>query len=159
MTFLVYWYGFEPKEAYSFLPPKQFKMYNEGLAMNLGTLPTKIQKKVDSGKTLTKKENDLVRGLEEMRADLAKAPEERTKGECKELHEIDECVMIMGTEGVDYELLSDGSEEEQEEQDSGESRKAEEAKKVMQPDKSGVDEIDFAEDEISSNDQFALRQG
>jgi hypothetical protein len=152
MTFLVYWYGYgsvDINRAYSFVTKKSIKMYNEGGEMNLDKLPPKIQKKIEAKQSLTKKENETLLSFEEMRQDLAKAPEERPKGEWKELHEIEEDTMIMAAESSDVEWASDRSEKEQE---SGENGKPQAAKKITQRDKGQVDEIDFADDEISSDD-------
>jgi hypothetical protein len=104
--------------------------------MNLDKLPSKIKKKIDSEKSLTKPEDFIRQGLEEMRADLAKAPQERTKGEWKELHEIEEDTMIVAAECTDVERASDRSEKQQE---SGDNGKPKAAKKITQPDKGQVD--------------------
>jgi hypothetical protein len=98
MPFIVYWYGrIDPSSAFSFLEAKNVKEYD----VKLDNLPPKLQKKIDSGKgQLTKRQESLVRRFEEMRQDLAKKPEDRTKEEFKELHELDEWPMIMAGEYI-----------------------------------------------------------
>lgn len=151
MTFLVFWYGSaDISSSYSFLAAANVKTYDDAVKMSLDKVPTKIQKKIDAGKSLTNREKDLLRGLEEMREDLEKAPEERIKGERKELYEMDDYVTVMAAEQVDKELLSDSSEEEQELDD--ENRKPEAAKEITKPGQRPVDEMDFAEDEVSADD-------
>jgi hypothetical protein len=145
MTFLVYWYGgsVDLNTAFSFLTTKKFKQYD----VNSDNLPTKIQTKIDSGKPLTKPEEQLVRSFEEMYEDLAKAPEDRLKRDFQELHEIDECP-------IDVELISGSSEVK--DSDKKDPQPAA-AKKITKPAKSVAtevvaDEMDFAEDEVSADD-------
>jgi hypothetical protein len=109
MTLLVHWYGTtDLSSAYSFLTTKNFLPYD----VKLDKLPLKLQKKIDDGIKVTKNEESTLRSFEEMRQDLAKAPEDRCrKTEVKELHEIDECALIIGSEKLDIELISDSSEE------------------------------------------------
>ena len=64
--------------AYSFCPKKQIMTYAEGVKKAHDKLPRNIQKKVDTGKRLTKAEKELVKGHEELEADLLRQPEERT---------------------------------------------------------------------------------
>jgi hypothetical protein len=121
--------------------------------MNLDKLPPKIQEKIDSGKSLTKKEEDLFWGLKEMRHDLAKTPKERTKrGNWKELHEINECAMILGSDDLSVKLFSDGSEEEQDLDD--ENKKPSAAKETTKPDKDRAVKIFM--DEMDSTTDFEV---
>jgi hypothetical protein len=110
MSFLVFWYGNDLSSAYSFLSAKNFKEYD----VKLDRFSPKLQKKIDSGKgRLTKEEEYVVRSFEEMRQDLAKTPEDRKKAEFKELHEMDKCAMLLGSETLDVELISNRSDDEE----------------------------------------------
>jgi hypothetical protein len=173
MSFLVFWYGsIEPSSAYSFLTATNVKEYD----VKLDNFSPELKKKIDSGKgRLTKQEEYMVRGFEEMHKDLAKRPEDRPKTEFKELHEIEECPMHLGSERVDVELISDSSDDEdldkedlsldvelicessdEEDLDKEDLKPATATKSTRLPERvatEGVaDEKEFAEDEVSGDD-------
>ncbi|KAL3790104.1 hypothetical protein HJC23_013615 [Cyclotella cryptica] len=80
MTRLVFWYGvkFEDRgQAYSFVPSSKIITYEEGEQGGYCNMPKKIQSKIDKRIKLTKTEEQIMRGLKEIKADMAKDKSER----------------------------------------------------------------------------------
>lgn len=78
ITHLVYWYGnsHEMNMAYSLAKSVELNDYKNGLKQ-VETKLISLKKKEDSGKSLTKKDAALLRGVEEMHKDLEKDPSNR----------------------------------------------------------------------------------
>mmetsp|Transcript_4220 Transcript_4220/g.12112 ORF Transcript_4220/g.12112 Transcript_4220/m.12112 type:complete len:148 (+) Transcript_4220:1522-1965(+) len=75
---LVYVYGSDdPDDCYNFVSHEDFVTLEEGKSSGFDQIPPKIASKSESERTSS--ETKLVRALEEMKADLAKAPEDRRK--------------------------------------------------------------------------------
>eukprot|EP00550_Attheya_septentrionalis_P012717 CAMPEP_0198301174 /NCGR_PEP_ID=MMETSP1449-20131203/50750_1 /TAXON_ID=420275 /ORGANISM="Attheya septentrionalis, Strain CCMP2084" /LENGTH=951 /DNA_ID=CAMNT_0044003189 /DNA_START=181 /DNA_END=3036 /DNA_ORIENTATION=+ len=80
MTVLIFWFGTEDfSQAYSFVPKSSITSHEAGMKQNLGSIPKRIQTKIDKGLKLTKQESQIVRGLEEMQKVSELEPEERVK--------------------------------------------------------------------------------
>eukprot|EP00531_Pseudo-nitzschia_arenysensis_P006158 CAMPEP_0116125096 /NCGR_PEP_ID=MMETSP0329-20121206/5629_1 /TAXON_ID=697910 /ORGANISM="Pseudo-nitzschia arenysensis, Strain B593" /LENGTH=848 /DNA_ID=CAMNT_0003619115 /DNA_START=184 /DNA_END=2726 /DNA_ORIENTATION=- len=78
MTHLTYWYGEfnDLRSAYSFQKTSQLISYEKGMQQTEKKLRT-IKKKRESGKKLSSKEHNFVKGFEEMERDRSKDPTER----------------------------------------------------------------------------------
>ena len=79
MTNLLYWYGAydDVKNAYSFVASSKLVSYENGLKKGYNKPSKAIQKKIDEGKKLSPAQEQLLKGLEEMREDKEKDPEDR----------------------------------------------------------------------------------
>lgn len=80
MTRLVFWYGvkFEDRgQAYSFVPSSKIITYEEGERGGYCSMPKKIQTKIDKRIKLTKTEEQIMRGLKEIKADMEKDKSDR----------------------------------------------------------------------------------
>lgn len=76
---LVYLYGSDdPDDCYIFIEQEDFVSLEEGMESGLDILPEHIASKAPEERTET--EQKLVRALEEMKADIPKAPEDRKHG-------------------------------------------------------------------------------
>lgn len=79
LAFLVYNYGSDdPDDCYNFVSHEDFIPLEEAQSKGLDVLPKTIAEKAESERTDT--ETKLARGLEEMKADLQKAKEDRKRG-------------------------------------------------------------------------------
>lgn len=79
MKRLVYWYGTPlGQNAYSFVNANQLISYEEGVNRGYSS-PTKIMSKIAKGQHLSKKEETLRRGLEEIEVDSKLAKSDRIK--------------------------------------------------------------------------------
>jgi hypothetical protein len=179
MSYLVYWYGQENmSNAYSFCAKAQIMTYEDGVKKKHDKLPPNVQKKVDAGRKLTKAEKELVKGYEEMEADLLRQPEERTAFEgFHEDYENDVFIRTLMTgEDSGEELISSDEESlssasSSSELDSGsdddEVQQRPKAKKAKKPAAKKPktlaeppiaptveEEMDFAEDEVSSDEDL-----
>ena len=74
---LVYWYGTEIEEAFSFIPANKIVSYKNGCKRGLNKIPVNIKKKLDGNKKLNGTEKIIVNGLSDMEADAKLPPEER----------------------------------------------------------------------------------
>jgi hypothetical protein len=82
MSRLVFWYGvkFEERgQAYSFVPSSKLVDYEEGESKGYSEMPKKIQNKIDKKAKLTKTEEQMMRGLIEIKKDMARDKSERIK--------------------------------------------------------------------------------
>jgi len=77
---LVFWYG-TPKEnltfGFSFLPESEIVSYSKGVEKGINKVSTKVKKKLESGKKLTKVEQLIFDGLKELEDDLPLSKEKR----------------------------------------------------------------------------------
>jgi len=79
LDYLAYVYGSDdPDDCYNFVPHEDFVSLEEGLKNGLDVLPKAVSDKPHSERTDS--ETKLVRGLEEMKADLNKAKGDRKHG-------------------------------------------------------------------------------
>ena len=79
LPYLVYVYGSDdPGDCYNFLQHEDFVPLEEGQKKGLDVLPKAVAEKPESERT--ESENKLARALEEMKADLSKAKEDRKRG-------------------------------------------------------------------------------
>jgi hypothetical protein len=79
--FLVYLYGRKHSEttnAYPIVEPHHFIAYEEGVENKLHELPTSIDRKLRYGEDLDEVEEELSRGLSQMRIDSRRHPRQRT---------------------------------------------------------------------------------
>eukprot|EP00536_Pseudo-nitzschia_multiseries_P002682 jgi/Psemu1/283891/fgenesh1_pg.36_\ len=78
LDYLVYVYGSDdPDDCYNFLSHEEFVSLEEGKASGFDEIPPAVASKSEAERTSS--ESKLVRALEEMKADLAKSPEDRRK--------------------------------------------------------------------------------
>jgi hypothetical protein len=89
LDYLIYHYGStDPTDCYSFIKHDQFKSYEDGVRDGDDVLPGRIQTKIAAGHPLSEEEDQRVRGLQEMREDIAKPIEDRKRNaDFKERHE------------------------------------------------------------------------
>jgi len=81
LAYLVYHYGSDdPDDCYSFIEQEDFVPADEGLKLGYGETPAEIRKKLDAGTPLDEEEEVRVRGLSEMKEDLAKTLADRRRG-------------------------------------------------------------------------------
>lgn len=160
MTRLVYWYGthvLDPLNAYSFVTKKSCLTYEEGVARGCDKLAKNIQKKLDAGKSLSKTEQCAVEGLEELKGDLKKKPEDRKHmdmGAFKELHELESEDDSVVEDQIDVDELEDIEEEVPvPAKKKKETKEKETKKKKRKAQQSSLDEEDFGEDEITSEEE------
>ena len=81
MTRLVFWYGTPEDDlsgGYSFVPCTKITNCERGCEDSNPEIPQKIQKKLETGKRLTANETMLVKGLEQISADVKLEPSERS---------------------------------------------------------------------------------
>ena len=175
MTHLVYWYGTADLSlAYSFIANSSIKTYEQGVEKGLDKPLQKVQKKFDSGKKLTKKEQETMNAFKALQEDLAKdVKERRNKEPIQENYENDDFVRVLITGEDDdsdgepleddesgEELLSDTDDDDElvsddESEDIGaEDFKPKKREKVSNKQRAvEVDEDeDIGEDEASSDD-------
>ena len=79
--FLIYLYGRQHREgvnAYPIIVPHNFIAYQEAVERNLDQLPSEINVKLQYGDELTEIEEELNRGLSQIRIDVHRPPRERT---------------------------------------------------------------------------------
>jgi predicted transcriptional regulator len=79
LTNLVYWYGSynNPQNAYSLLTSNKMISYENAVKKGYLKVPNWLQKKLDANQKITAAQDQLLRGLEEMREDLEKDPKDR----------------------------------------------------------------------------------
>mmetsp|Transcript_13931 Transcript_13931/g.29332 ORF Transcript_13931/g.29332 Transcript_13931/m.29332 type:complete len:231 (-) Transcript_13931:88-780(-) len=78
LDYLVYVYGSDdPDDCYNFVAHEDFVTFEQGRASGFDVLPPTVAAKSESLRTSS--ENKLVRGIEEMKIDLVKTPEDRRK--------------------------------------------------------------------------------
>jgi hypothetical protein len=89
LDYLIYHYGStDPTDCYSFIKHDEFKTYEDGVRDGDDQLPGRIQTKIAAGQMLSEEEECRVRGLQEMREDIAKPHEDRKRNaDFKERHE------------------------------------------------------------------------
>jgi hypothetical protein len=89
LAYLVYHYGADIDDCYSFVEQEDFESYESGKSKGYDIIPVELQQKLDAGKELTEEELAKVRGIQEMEEDIAKDPAERKRGylDFKERHE------------------------------------------------------------------------
>lgn len=76
LDYLAYVYGSDnPNDCYNFVTHEDFVTLEEGKTNGFGVIPPEVSSKPESERTSA--ENKLVRGIEEMNVELAKAPEDR----------------------------------------------------------------------------------
>lgn len=160
--------------AYSFCTPAQIVSYEKGVEKGHDKMEPKTQRKIDLGKKLTAQESELIKGLDKMKDDLVRIPEERTKFDgFFEDHENDVYIrtfltgedsgeeLISSDDDDDESLSSDSSSALESESDDAvkkvhskmkkrTKKPAAKKKPVVAPSMEG--EMDFAEDEVSSDD-------
>lgn len=81
MTRLVFWYGTPEDDlsgGYSFVPCTKFFSCESGVENNHNVIPQKILKKIENGKRLTANERMLLKGLEQITADVKLEPSKRS---------------------------------------------------------------------------------
>lgn len=79
LDYLVYVYGSDdPDDCYNFVAHEDFVALEDGRSRGYDALPKSVSSKSESDRTET--EAKLVRGLEEMKADLEKQPCDRKRG-------------------------------------------------------------------------------
>ncbi|KAL3784945.1 hypothetical protein ACHAW5_003625 [Stephanodiscus triporus] len=79
MKRLVFWYGtkIDDPHSFSFLPQSKIVHYEEGECMGYGKIPKNVQQKIDKDSKLTKTEEQIRRGLIELKSDMKKDRNER----------------------------------------------------------------------------------
>lgn len=106
LSYVVFFYGADdPAQYYGFVHKKKFTSYEREKSKgskSVHELPEKIQKKIDSGATLTKNEKNKQRSYEEMEEDLLIPPEDRIRGVVEFLEEYE----IRAEEELDQESNS-----------------------------------------------------
>jgi hypothetical protein len=91
LEYLAYQYGADdPEDCYLFVAHDDFLSYEDGCEAGYDQLPTHIQDKVNAGIELTVEEAIRVRGLQEMKEDIKKQPQDRARGNhtFQERHEV-----------------------------------------------------------------------
>lgn len=79
LAYLAYHYGAQ-EDFYSFIEQEDFIDFETGKEKGYDTLPASIAEKVEKGEELSEEEQQLVRGLEELKEDLDKECSERKRG-------------------------------------------------------------------------------
>ena len=75
---MVYVYGADDADdCYNFVSHEEFVEYEKAKEQGLDVLPEELQQRVDQKEKLTEVEQKLVRGLEEVKADVDKDPKDR----------------------------------------------------------------------------------
>jgi hypothetical protein len=101
MWYWCFWYGSPLHEAYTQQKIKEFVFLESAAKRNIDTLPQKIIAKVETNKKLTKIEEQVLRGFEELPAQLSKAVEDRRAQDFREDYE---SILVLGD---DVSLPSD----------------------------------------------------
>lgn len=77
---IVYHYGHDVDDCYSFVDCDKLTYYDDALAQGMVALPPALVAKMDNKEPLAEEEQQRVTGMEELREDLLKGPAERKRG-------------------------------------------------------------------------------
>jgi len=81
VTYIVYWYdATDLNQAYSFISPSQIIFEAEMMKHRLHQLPAWVQRKLDNQMNLTELDQDVIRGYQEMQADLKLERSQQRRG-------------------------------------------------------------------------------